>query len=189
MESGAKGAEVIVSGKLRAARAKSMKFTEGYLVRSGQPMKMFVEVAVRSVKMRQGVLGLKVKIMKPYDPRGIMGPRQPLPDAVTIVDPKEDGRLPTAQAYAAAGTPAPTAPGGSRFRPPRGDRGDRDQPPTPATPGSAPTAGSTPGSAPSAGGSRPSSGASAPSGTAAPSPAVVAAAVAATPTGSAGHKI
>lgn len=27
MESGAKGCEVVVSGKLRAARAKSMKFT------------------------------------------------------------------------------------------------------------------------------------------------------------------
>lgn len=30
MESGAKGCEVIVSGKLRAARAKSMKFTDGF---------------------------------------------------------------------------------------------------------------------------------------------------------------
>ena len=29
MESGAKGCEVVVSGKLRAARAKSMKFTVG----------------------------------------------------------------------------------------------------------------------------------------------------------------
>lgn len=29
MESGAKGCEVVVSGKLRAARAKSMKFTDG----------------------------------------------------------------------------------------------------------------------------------------------------------------
>lgn len=32
MESGAKGAEVIVSGKLRAARAKSMKFTDGFMI-------------------------------------------------------------------------------------------------------------------------------------------------------------
>lgn len=32
MESGAKGCEVIVSGKLRAARAKSMKFKDGYMV-------------------------------------------------------------------------------------------------------------------------------------------------------------
>lgn len=32
MESGAKGVEVIVSGKLRAARAKSMKFSDGFMV-------------------------------------------------------------------------------------------------------------------------------------------------------------
>ena len=32
MESGAKGVEVIVSGKLRAARAKAMKFSDGFMV-------------------------------------------------------------------------------------------------------------------------------------------------------------
>jgi small subunit ribosomal protein S3e len=32
MESGAKGAEVVVSGKLRAQRAKSMKFTDGFMI-------------------------------------------------------------------------------------------------------------------------------------------------------------
>ncbi len=32
MDSGAKGCEVIVSGKLRAARAKSMKFVDGFMV-------------------------------------------------------------------------------------------------------------------------------------------------------------
>lgn len=35
MEEGAKGAEVIVSGKLRAQRAKSMKFADGYMIKSG----------------------------------------------------------------------------------------------------------------------------------------------------------
>lgn len=35
MESGAKGCEVIVSGKLRAQRAKSMKFKDGYMVSGG----------------------------------------------------------------------------------------------------------------------------------------------------------
>lgn len=39
MESGAKGCEVIVTRKLRAARAKSMKFKNGYMVCSGQPVK------------------------------------------------------------------------------------------------------------------------------------------------------
>ncbi|KAJ6571528.1 40S ribosomal protein S3, partial [Mycena capillaripes] len=36
MESGAKYCEVVVSGKLRAARAKSMKFTDNFMFHSGQ---------------------------------------------------------------------------------------------------------------------------------------------------------
>jgi len=62
MESNAKGCEVVVSGKLRAARAKSMKFTDGFMIHSGQPARDFVDHAVRHVLLRQGVLGLKVKM-------------------------------------------------------------------------------------------------------------------------------
>lgn len=62
MESGAKGCEVVVSGKLRAARAKSMKFTDGFMIHSGQPSRDFVDYAVRHVLLRQGVLGIKVKM-------------------------------------------------------------------------------------------------------------------------------
>ncbi|BGP52766.1 hypothetical protein JCM8202_004401 [Rhodotorula sphaerocarpa] len=90
MESGAKGCEVVVSGKLRAARAKSMKFTDGFMIHSGQPVRDFVDTAVRHVLMRQGVLGIKVKIMRPWDPEGRMGPSKPLPDVVTISEPKPD---------------------------------------------------------------------------------------------------
>jgi len=43
MESGAKGCEVIVSGKLRAQRAKSMKFKDGYMVSSGQPVNEYID--------------------------------------------------------------------------------------------------------------------------------------------------
>ncbi|EJU01742.1 40S ribosomal protein S3 [Dacryopinax primogenitus] len=90
MESEAKGCEVIVSGKLRAARAKSMKFTDGFMIHSGQPARDFVDYAVRHVLLRQGVLGIKVKIMKAWDPEGRLGPRKPLPDTVTIIEPPID---------------------------------------------------------------------------------------------------
>jgi len=90
MEAGAKGCEVIVSGKLRAARAKAMKFSDGYLIHSGQPTKDYIDYAVRHVLLRQGVLGLKVKIMLPWDPKGIIGPKRPLPDNVTVTEPKEE---------------------------------------------------------------------------------------------------
>ncbi|KAI3922273.1 hypothetical protein MKX01_005962, partial [Papaver californicum] len=90
MESGAKGCEVIVSGKLRAARAKSMKFKDGYMISSGQPVNEYIDSAVRHVLLRQGVLGIKVKIMLDWDPKGKNGPMTPLPDVVTIHQPKDE---------------------------------------------------------------------------------------------------
>merc|ERR1712071_587594 len=90
MESGALGCEVIVSGKLRAQRAKSMKFQDGYMIKAGNPCRHFIDSAVRHVLLRQGVLGIKVKIMLPWDPNGKIGPSKPLPDHVSITEPKEE---------------------------------------------------------------------------------------------------
>ncbi|CAI9113477.1 OLC1v1014087C1 [Oldenlandia corymbosa var. corymbosa] len=87
-ENGAKG--IIISGKPRAQRAKSMKFKDGYMISSGQPVRDYVDSAVRHVLLRQGVLGIKVKIMLEWDPKGKMGPVTPLPDFVTILSPKEE---------------------------------------------------------------------------------------------------
>jgi len=88
MENGAKGCEVIVSGKLRAQRAKAMKFRDGYMIASGQPARDYVSHATRNVLLRQGVLGIKVKIMLEYDPEGKRGPNKPLPDCVKVYEPK-----------------------------------------------------------------------------------------------------
>src|SRR3954464_12904756 len=85
MESGAKGCEVVVSGKLRAARAKSMKFVDGFMIHSGQPTRDYVDTAIRHVMLRQGVLGIKVKIMLDQDPTGKSGPKKSLPDVVSIM--------------------------------------------------------------------------------------------------------
>lgn len=90
MDAGAKGCEVIISGKLRAQRAKAMKFREGYMVKAGHSCVDYVDIAVRHAKMRQGVLGIKVKIMKPHDPKGLLGPKKQLADVVTFIEPKED---------------------------------------------------------------------------------------------------
>ena len=90
MEAGALGIEVIVSGKARVQRAKSMKFKSGFLITTGNPAKMFIDKATRHCMMKQGVLGVRLKIMLPHDPEGKNGPKAPLPDTVTIMDPKED---------------------------------------------------------------------------------------------------
>ncbi|VDK67717.1 unnamed protein product [Onchocerca ochengi] len=89
MESNAQGCEVIVSGKLRGQRAKSMKFVDGLMIHSGQPVNEYIQQAVRHVQLRQGVLGIKVKIMLPHDPKGNMGPRVALPDQIHIQEPNE----------------------------------------------------------------------------------------------------
>ncbi|KAJ2003724.1 40S ribosomal protein S3 [Coemansia thaxteri] len=120
MESGAKGCEVIVSGKLRAARAKSMKFSEGFMVHSGNPAKEYIDHAVRHVDMKQGVLGIKVKIMLDWDPTGRLGPKNPLPDLVTILDndakdeapvdgPVSESKMSAAEAVAPVAEIAPAA--------------------------------------------------------------------------------
>merc|ERR1712076_317340 len=79
IEQGAKGCEVIVSGKLRAQRAKAMKFVDGFMIHSGQPAREYVDSAVRHVLLRQGVIGIKVKIMRDFDASGKLGPNKRLP--------------------------------------------------------------------------------------------------------------
>ena len=54
MESGAKGCTVIVSGKLRGQRAKSMKFTDGLMIHAGNPTRQYIDSAVTHVHLRQG---------------------------------------------------------------------------------------------------------------------------------------
>lgn len=92
MENNARGCEVVVSGKLRGQRAKSMKFVDGLMIHSGDPVNEYVQTAVRHVLLRQGVLGIKVKIMLPMDPRGQQGPKQSLPDHIKVGEPKDDVR-------------------------------------------------------------------------------------------------
>jgi small subunit ribosomal protein S3e len=79
----ATGCEVIISGKLRQQRAKTMKFRQGYLISSGQTHKDFVDTAVRHVLFKQGIMGVKVRIM--LSPKF---KKQPLPDQVLIKDAK-----------------------------------------------------------------------------------------------------
>merc|ERR1711865_763081 len=93
MESGCKGVEVVISGKLRAQRAKAMKFRDGYLISTGEPKKHYIDAAVRHVNMRQGMLGVRVTIMLAHDPEGKMGPKMPMPDNIIVHEPKDDAIL------------------------------------------------------------------------------------------------
>ena len=67
-----------------------MKFVDGLMIHSGDPCNDYVDTACRHVLLRQGVLGIKVKIMLPWDASGKTGPKRPLPDHVAIVEPNEE---------------------------------------------------------------------------------------------------
>jgi len=131
MEAGAKGCEIIISGKLRAQRAKSMKFKDGYMIKTGEAAKVFIDSAVRHLKMKQGVLGIKVSIMLASDPTGKEGPAKHLPDEVKVIEPKPEEVMvdlePIAiQPPSSSTTSVPAATGhGSAVAPPRGGGGPR----------------------------------------------------------------
>jgi ribosomal protein uS3 len=90
MEEGAKGCELIVSGKLRGQRAKAMKFKDGYMVKSGNAARGYIDKATRHIQLKQGILGIKVVIMLPYDPEGKAGCSIKPSDVITHLEPKED---------------------------------------------------------------------------------------------------
>jgi len=102
MENGAKGVEIMVAGKVRGQRAKAMKFKDGYMVKSGHGSTHYVDKACRHIKLKQGVIGIKVAIMLPHDPTGRDGVALVLPDVVTIKEPKAEEPLacPPKQGYA-----------------------------------------------------------------------------------------
>jgi small subunit ribosomal protein S3e len=90
MEAGAKGCQVIVAGKQGGARAKGMKFSDGYMVKTGDAVNHYIDKAQRHILLRAGMIGASVEIMLPQDPTGREGPKMQLADVVTILEPKED---------------------------------------------------------------------------------------------------
>jgi small subunit ribosomal protein S3e len=86
---GATGCEIIISGKIRGQRAKAQKYNAGYQVSTGQPKKDFIDVAIRHVELRQGILGVKVKIMQGTE-IGVGASKKVMPDFIKILEPKED---------------------------------------------------------------------------------------------------
>jgi len=60
------------------------------MICSGQPNKDYVDVAVRHVFFKQGIMGVKLKIMLPHDPSGKFGVKIIPADQITIRDAKSD---------------------------------------------------------------------------------------------------
>lgn len=64
MGAGALGAEIVLSGKLPSERARSWRFSQGYLKKTGDPAKI-VNRATSQSKTLPGVVGIKVSILPP----------------------------------------------------------------------------------------------------------------------------
>lgn len=65
MNSGAYGVELIISGKIPSARAKSWRFYMGYLKKCGDISVEGVRRAQASALLKSGIIGIKVAIMPP----------------------------------------------------------------------------------------------------------------------------
>jgi small subunit ribosomal protein S3 len=64
MHAGAMGAEIVLSGKLPAERAKSWRFAQGYLKKTGDPAKVVDRAQSQAITI-PGVVGIKVSILPP----------------------------------------------------------------------------------------------------------------------------
>lgn len=67
MKAGALGAEIILSGKLPSERARSWRFAQGYLKKTGDPAKVVDRAMSQAVNIT-GVSGIKVSILPPEAP-------------------------------------------------------------------------------------------------------------------------
>ncbi len=65
MESGARGCQVVVSGKLTGQRHRCEKFKDGYIKFCGEPKLQFIDSGYAVAKLKQGVIGCTVEIMRP----------------------------------------------------------------------------------------------------------------------------
>ncbi|KXB02086.1 hypothetical protein AKJ45_03725 [candidate division MSBL1 archaeon SCGC-AAA261F19] len=85
MEAGARGAEIVISGKLTGDYAREERFYDGYLKKVGEPASRLVSTGYAVANLRAGSVGVKVRIMPPD---------VELPDEVKIKEklaPEEEG--------------------------------------------------------------------------------------------------
>jgi len=65
MSSGARGCQIIISGKITGARHRTEKFTKGHVKYCGEVAKEVMNEGMAVAKKKPGILGINVRIMKP----------------------------------------------------------------------------------------------------------------------------
>ncbi|HEC87689.1 MAG TPA: 30S ribosomal protein S3 [Thermoplasmata archaeon] len=81
MDAGARGCQIIISGKLTGARHRTEKFTAGYIKYCGEVAKEVMEEGMAVAITKPGIIGVKVRLMRP-DAK--------LPDEVELLEEKKE---------------------------------------------------------------------------------------------------
>lgn len=66
MNSGARGVEILISGKVPSSRAKTWRFYMGYIKKSGDVAVSGIKTAYTVAKLKTGIIGIQVRIMPGY---------------------------------------------------------------------------------------------------------------------------
>ncbi len=82
MEAGAKGCQVIMSGKLTGQRHRTEKYKEGHIKFCGEPRAQWIHEGYAVAKLKAGVIGVTVQIMDP---------KAKLPDEIEVRIPSPEG--------------------------------------------------------------------------------------------------
>jgi len=93
MENGARGCQVIISGKLTGQRHRTEKFKDGHIKYCGQAKLNFMHQGFAAAKLKPGIIGVTVQIMDP---------NAKLPDEITIIPPAPATEAPVATPEVAA---------------------------------------------------------------------------------------
>ena len=76
MDSGARGCQITIAGKLTGLRHRTEKFVSGHIKFCGEPALQLMDVGIAQARLKPGTIGVKVAIMRP-------GAK--LPDEIEIV--------------------------------------------------------------------------------------------------------
>ena len=74
---GVMGCEIKISGKIPSSRARSWRFSKGYLKKTGYVSDFLIDKAIEHVTLKTGVIGIQVQIMLP---------KTQLPDRVEYIE-------------------------------------------------------------------------------------------------------
>jgi small subunit ribosomal protein S3 len=88
MEAGARGVEIVITGRIAGERSRRQRFYAGYLSKAGEPALTIVSHGYAPAKLKAGIAGVRASIMPPD---------VPLPDEIKEIAPPQPAQPQPAQ--------------------------------------------------------------------------------------------